>query len=124
MNKLLTCSHSNKPSLTDDQVSRGFKIVDITIKSGCETGWVLAPTWEMVNAIKLGKLTVEEFTKKYYELLESRWQKPIQAIEELVVIPRLILVCYCPTGVFCHRRLAANFLVKNLGFLDCGEYSS
>ena len=120
--KILTASHSHKPSLTEDQIRKGFVLLDITIKSGCEKGWVLAPTWEMVNGIKSGNISEKDFTMLYNELLEKRWARLSDYKHDEFKAMKAILVCYCPQGVFCHRYLAAKFLVDKYGATYFGEY--
>lgn len=123
LSKILTASHSNKPSLTDEQVSKGFLMIDITAKSGCDIGWVLAPSWDIVSRYKSGNLTQENFKKEYFDLIESRWKKPLKSIEDIENVERIILVCYCPPNQFCHRYLAADFLVRRYHAQYCGEYA-
>ena len=53
--KILTASISNTPALTDLQISKGFIIIDITIKSACKNGWLFIPTWNLVNDYATGK---------------------------------------------------------------------
>lgn len=122
--KIKTCSHDNKPILTDDQVSKGFVVADITIKSGCDIGWVMAPTWEMVNAIKRGTMPKETFTKMYYSLMNFRWDRLMPERLEAMRKMNLILMCYCPEGQFCHRYLAADFLVNREGATYYGEHQT
>lgn len=120
--KLLTASHSFKPTLTEDQLSKGFVIWDITAKSGCSSGWILAPTWDLVNNYKSKKISEEEYTINYFKILGRRWNSVLPETLEKMNNLNVILVCYCPQGVFCHRYLAADFLVKQQGAKYFGEY--
>lgn len=110
----------NKPVLTDQQVKAGYVIKDITIKSHDQDMWFLAPTWELVNSYKLGKINEKEYKIIYTELLDERWDllfnKDINNLKK-----NLILVCYCKAGEFCHRYIAAEFL-QNKGWRYYGEY--
>ena len=45
---------------------RGKDRLDITVKSGDRT---FAPTWDMVMDYKSGKITQEEYTEMYYDLM-------------------------------------------------------
>lgn len=68
----------------------------------------LMPTWDMVNGIKEGTLTEEEYTKKYIALLDARevtYEKVVEALGE-----DAILICWEGTKKFCHRKLAARYL--------------
>lgn len=122
--KILTASHTTMPSLTDYQVSRGFLIVDITIKSRCDTGWILAPIWDLVNNYKANIISQDEYTVSYMSLMSNRFDKfshhRIMSMNNM----NIILICYCPVGEFCHRYLAADFLVKRLGATYFGEHQS
>ena len=120
--KILTASHYSKPILSESQIQRGFSIWDITIKSGCDDGWILAPTWDMVNGIKSGELSEEEFTKQYFKLMNKRWFCLTSYRMESMYNTKAILICYCQTGVFCHRYLAADWLVKRMNAKYFGEY--
>ncbi len=120
--KIITASHFSKPSLTDDQVSRGFLIVDITIKSSCDTGWILAPTWDLVNDYKSNKISEEKYTTEYLSIIEKRFDRFSQHRINHMNSMKLILVCYCSAGEFCHRYIAADFLVKRLGAVYFGEH--
>ncbi|MBW1953536.1 MAG: hypothetical protein JRI66_10705 [Deltaproteobacteria bacterium] len=54
----------------------------------------------------------EEWARKYRERVLERLN-PQQVYEELG--PDAILLCWEPPGVFCHRRLVAEWLEENLG---------
>lgn len=99
-------------------------ILDITIKSGCDKGWILAPTWEMVNTFKSGLMSEETFTNMYFSIVNYRWDRIIPSTIEWMKDKNLILVCYCPQGQFCHRYLAAEFLVKKMGATYFGEHQT
>lgn len=118
--KILTCSHSNKPVLTEKQVNAGYVVKDITIKSYDEDVWFLAPTWDLVNKYKSGKISEYEYTNDYNELINRRYKflfkSDIQKLNK-----NLILVCYCQSGQFCHRYLAAKFL-QSKGGIYYGEH--
>lgn len=91
--------------------------MDITVKGGAPPGDVLAPTWNMVEDYKSGKLTQWDYTIKYFSLLMSRmstigdgWRNSL----DLLTLERtqITLVCFCPAGEFCHRILAARMLAE------------
>lgn len=91
--------------------------LDITVKSGDKT---FAPTWKMVMDFKSGRITQEEYTKLYYELMRQSYQSNRQRWDEVLAMNRVVLVCFCHEGVFCHRLLLARILQK-LGAEYCGE---
>lgn len=92
-----------------------FLIKDITIKSCDEDIWFLAPTWELVEQYKSGQISEEKFTHKYLDLINFRWDVLLPSKINNLIKKNVILVCYCPPGQFCHRKLAAEFLVKKGG---------
>ena len=68
----------------------------------------LAPTWELVEQYKSGKINEEEYAKLYYSLLKERQLTPAKIAEELP--DGAILLCYEVSGKFCHRHLVADWL--------------
>jgi uncharacterized protein YeaO (DUF488 family) len=91
----------------------GVYSLDVTVKSGYQA---FAPTWKMVTDYKKGKITEEEYTRRYLNLMRTsfqiypqRWAEALQlAINNHV----LILLCYCKEGDFCHRHLLKEYLKK------------
>jgi hypothetical protein len=86
--------------------------IDITIGSGDK---VFAPTWKMVNGIKNGTMSEDEYTAKYRFMMgQSRgihWPR----WNDLLCANTVYLACYCPPGEFCHRYILANILVEEYG---------
>jgi len=119
--RILTSSISNTPALADNQIRKGIVIVDITIKSACENGFIFAPTWELVNDYKSGKISEDIYTKLYLKLINRRWSIITEHTKNKLSDMNAILVCYCPSGTFCHRYIAADFLVKNMNAVYYGE---
>lgn len=120
--KILTAQISNTPALTDLQISKGFIIIDITIKSACKNGWLLSPTWSLVNDYKSGEISEDEYTEEYLKLIGRRWSIATDHTKDKFNKMNAILVCYCPSGTFCHRYIAADFLVKNMNAMYYGEH--
>lgn len=71
----------------------------------------LCPNWNLVNDYKSGTISQEEYTKIYYEIYLNKLD-PLKTYNELE--ENAILLCYEKTGKFCHRRLVAEWLEKNL----------
>lgn len=88
---------------------------DITVKSG---DTVFSPTWEMLIKIKSGEMSKEEYKKQYIELMRKSKNENQEKWRQLIERERVVLVCYCPAGVFCHRVLLAKMLEKS----GVGEY--
>lgn len=91
--------------------------LDVTIKSGDKA---FSPTWDMVTRHKNGTLTDEHYIAMYRLLMLISWKKNRWRWDELLQQDRVVLVCYCPAGAFCHRVLLAEMLEK-LGAKYCGE---
>ena len=91
--------------------------LDITVKGKDPLGSIFAPTWDMVNGLKSGKISEEEYTYQYDKIL-NRVKK--LTWDYLLVQKKLTLVCFCPLGAFCHRILLAKRLVE-MGAIYKGE---
>jgi len=76
---------------------------------------VLAPSWELLNGYKDGKITKAQYATKYIELLESRKLTPQIVYDS--ISNGSILLCYEKPGDFCHRRILAEWLEKNLNVM-------
>lgn len=96
---------------------KGEDRYDITVKTSDKT---FAPTWDMVMGTKQGKMTYKEYTEKYYELMRKSYKNNRRKWDELLNRDRVVLVCFCRPGEFCHRILLAEILVK-LGAQYIGE---
>ena len=95
--------------------------LDITVKGQDPRGKLLAPTWDMVMGYKNGTLNEEQYTQMYFELMQIRFsQNPQLWMEIADSTEDIVLVCFCPAGVFCHRHLAAQIL-HSLGAQLGGE---
>lgn len=91
--------------------------VDITISAvekgkATPEGAAFAPDRWMVSQHKAGKLTDSKYIELYLELLRSRYQKNRAPFLSLLQRDRVVLVCYCPEGAFCHRHIAKEVLIK------------
>jgi len=101
--------------------------MDITVKGSQYPGEILAPTWEMVCGIKDQKLSQWDYTVQYFSLIIARltvaetvYTASINriALDTILKHEQLTLVCFCPSGEFCHRVLAAR-MIENMGY---GKY--
>lgn len=92
--------------------------LDITAKTGARSrlglvvGSTFAPTWDLVMGYKQGRVTQEEYIARYTELMRESYRRYRSQWEELLARDRVVLVCYCPEGNFCHRQVLAELLVK------------
>lgn len=83
-------------------------VINVTVKSGIVT---FAPSWSMVIGYKSGEISKEEYTDKYITMMETSYAFERHAWDHYFPDEgKLILVCYCRSGDFCHRHLLANFI--------------
>ena len=85
------------------------RYLDITVKSGDKA---FAPTWKMVMGSKQSKITDEEYTRQYIELMRQSYRANKQRWDEVLNLDEVILACYCKADTFCHRYLLKDMLVK------------
>lgn len=82
-----------------------------TISRSCPE---LSPTWSLVDGYKRGAISREEYTRLYLELLDYRAATSKPAGQIVDQLPEgAVLLCYERTGSFCHRHLAAEWLMKH-----------
>lgn len=91
--------------------------LDITVKTGNKA---FAPTWDIVMGLKQGQITEAEYEARYRELMRASWRRNRAEWQRLLARDRVVLVCFCPPGAFCHRVLLAGYLEK-CGATYCGE---
>ena len=95
---------------------KGIPYFDITIMTGNK---LFSPTWQMVKDYKAGKLSKEDYTTKYLELMRKSYNLNKDIWNNLLT-KDAVLACYCKAGEFCHRLILADILVK-LGAKYIGE---
>lgn len=74
-----------------------------------------APTVDILASYKDKKITWSEYEKKYRELLQKR--NPLQNCN-ISELDRICLLCTEKTATQCHRRLAAEYIVKQLSDIE------
>jgi hypothetical protein len=70
----------------------------------------LEPDKEIFFAIKDGKISKEQYAKLYKEHTLSK----LDPVEVYELFKNHVLLCYEEPGQFCHRRLVAEWLEKEL----------
>lgn len=75
-------------------------------------GAAFAPTWEMVNGYKGGKLSEESYRQQYLAMMRQTYQQQWWAWEWVLLQPRVALACYCHQEDFCHRFVLVELLQK------------
>lgn len=84
-------------------------LIDITVKSG---NHAFAPTWDNLKAYKEGRLTEDEYRKRYIEKMRESYRSQREEWDKLLDMPVLALACYCKAGKFCHRHILKEALMK------------
>ena len=98
--------------------------LDITVKGNDPIGKIFAPTWDMVKDLKAGKITEKRYRDMYRDILMNRWKTHGLEMTEAINTAKyqdLTLVCFCPSGTFCHRYILMEFVVCNWRILYGGE---
>jgi len=81
----------------------------------------LAPSWDLLNAYKEGKISADEYTVWYFQLLEHRKLDPHKVVEALG--DGAVIMCYEVPGAFCHRKLVAKW-ISDLTGIEVVELAS
>lgn len=82
---------------------------------------LLAPTWEMINDYKSGRINSKDYASKYITLLE---QRDITAFDIVEIFPDgTRFLCYEAPGDFCHRRVLADWIKERTG-MEVTEFIS
>lgn len=92
----------------------GTQVIDITVKSSKPPWNIFAPTWEMVGDYKIGRLSENEYTEKYMDLIRSRYRANKRVFRQLIQMALdgdVALACYCDPSQFCHRHLLVAILL-------------
>lgn len=95
-------------------------VIDTTVKSGIKQ---LAPTWDMVIAIKEGRITEEKYTRLYHRILDYSRRVYPEFWAALLRQPKVAIGCYCSRGKFCHRLLLVEYLGRLTSVKHVAEIS-
>ena len=90
-------------------LDKDSRYLDITVKSGDKA---FAPNWTMVMGSKQCKISDDEYTRQYTELMRQSYTQNRQRWDEVLNLDEVILACYCKADSFCHRYLLKDMLVK------------
>jgi uncharacterized protein YeaO (DUF488 family) len=88
---------------------KGPDAYDVTVKSGDIN---FAPTWDIVQALKIGEISWDTYSQRYRGLMLNSYKRNQRAWHELLEKGVLTLLCYCRPGENCHRYLLADFISK------------
>lgn len=85
----------------------------------------LFPGWDLVNGIKTGTITEEQYKREYLERLsvmdKSYILNRITEISNMNGSKDVVLLCYEKPGDFCHRHLVGEWL--GIEELDIDKYN-
>ncbi len=86
--------------------------LDITVSNKNTTwGRAFAPTWGMVKGVQNGTLSTEDYINEYRTLiLNGIAEYSKNEFQHLLKQERIVFVCFCKPGAFCHRVLLAQML--------------
>jgi uncharacterized protein (DUF488 family) len=101
-------------------------VLDTTVKSGSGLGLIFAPTWEIVMGVKQGRITQQQYTDAYLEMLRERYRASQETFLAILAQDQVVVTCYCRAGAFCHRHIVVDVLEKiaakhELAFARGGE---
>lgn len=88
-----------------------IELVNITQQSGIKE---FAPDWDFLMRYKASGKTIqdeEEYLVAYRQKINKMWHERRELFTKLFMHKKLALMCYCPTGTFCHRHHFARALV-------------
>lgn len=92
-----------------------IEFIDTTVKSGNR---VFAPSWEIVSDYKSGKITEQEYSVVYRDMVRQSYRQNQSEWLNLILKPKVAIACYCQAGCFCHRHIlieALTIICKNNG---------
>lgn len=103
--------------------------LDITRKTGGPDGLPFAPSWDLlaprVQGRRAGVVYTadddEAYRQRYLEEMRTSYRTNREAWHALLARERVVLVCYCAEGKFCHRRVLVEDVLRKLGAFDAGE---
>lgn len=80
--------------------------------SGGLLSWALKQIYEYGDSEDTRRCLWPEYSRRYIEEVRDTYRKDKKPFEALLRRSSLVLVCYCKDASYCHRRLAADILVK------------
>lgn len=99
-------------NLTPVSIARSIP-KDVFIQQNCINFNSLAPSWDILNKYKQGKISEEEYKNLYLNYIQKNETKIIQEFENILNnFPNIILLCWENPNKFCHRRLVSEYFNK------------
>jgi len=113
MKKIYTSNYARN---CDNSMAIGISIIMPEWYTGKYLAF-LAPKVEMVGKYNKGEMnyTQRKYTRDYIDLLKSRNVDPHELIKKIP--DGSILLCYESPGMFCHRRILADWIERHTGLV-------
>ena len=89
----------------------GENRLDVSVKSSNE-GRIFAPTWDMVNDVRIGKISEKEYVDLYKQMMRDSYITFKDKWTEFLNKEHLVLCCYCTPLTFCHRYILSDIFMK------------
>lgn len=80
----------------------GLPVLDITAMSG---NTVFAPDWKILKQYKQGLVSNGRYTDVYREKMYASMESHPEEWEKLAGYKRVLALCYCAPGKYCHRHV-------------------
>ena len=87
-----------------------FKL-DITAKKEDPIGTVFAPTWELVKAYLVKRISKEIYTERYRAIMEQSYVTYRHVWDYILTLPEVTFCCYCKPTDFCHRKVLPDYFI-------------
>lgn len=102
--------------LSETGPNAGCVCLDVTVKLSTGIGRLFAPTWDMVCGVKGGLMPVASYSSRYRDIYLAA--QVSGAVDRLLSLAegceRMVLLCFCPDGRFCHTGLLCDWLSEHL----------
>lgn len=87
----------------------GSDRLDVTVQGNHPIGHIFAPTWYMVDKIRNGEMTEEQYRRDYYTIIRNRYFQHRDIWDKVSQWKSVTFVCFCNPKDFCHRYLLARY---------------
>jgi hypothetical protein len=96
--------------------------LDITVKGKDPIGHIFAPSWDIVMGYK-NNGDEQQYISNYHQQMLASYKNNRHLWDQVLAMEEVVLVCFCKSGDFCHRKLVAHYL-QELGSTYKGEIST
>jgi len=96
---------------------KGDDRLDITYRAN----HILSPSKNIVTDFKYNNLPESVYERLYIQRITRHFKTRRVEVKRFLALPQVTIVCYCPSNKFCHRFLAAKWLVQEFDVEYKGE---